>query len=160
MDPHESVPALIIRRSSGSVRALCPHCLRSHLHGPGREPSRVQYRVGDCGLGSYHLVYPPTSHDGTSYGWEFDEKKRWLCAVTPNGRVQDPHDQILPRRRLLPEFDQQDPEIASELTSFDGLAEDLGEAKLSDENEGTSKKTEPDSRADFDVWFKEYRATH
>lgn len=160
MDSDSPPSALVIRWNSGSVRALCPHCLGSHLHGPGPKPSSRQYRVADCGQGSYYLLYPPASFDGTTYGWEFDEKEHWLYAVSSDGRVQDPRDQILPRRQLLPEFHQQEHQSASGSTSLDELAEDLGETKIiDDETKRSSKNIEPGSSVDFDAWFEEYSAT-
>ncbi|KAI9715192.1 MAG: hypothetical protein M1828_001018 [Chrysothrix sp. TS-e1954] len=159
MDSHNSPSALVIHWSSRDLRALCPYCLKSHGHGPGEEPSTPQHRSADCGLGSYYLEYPPATHDRAAIGWEFDEVECCLFAVTPQGRLQDPRDQILPLRRLLPEHLHQEFSSGSDSTSVEDLAEDLDNAKISDDDEEASAKVQSDSPPDLEAWHKEYIAT-
>jgi hypothetical protein len=48
--------ALIIEWGGGSMRVVCPYCLRYHYHGPSRYPLTGETRTADCHL--THLIWP------------------------------------------------------------------------------------------------------
>ncbi|EMC98497.1 hypothetical protein BAUCODRAFT_428189 [Baudoinia panamericana UAMH 10762] len=176
--------ALVLRWNHASLRVRCPYCLRSHSHGYGHVDDEegtdqtqpgwklrgtTRRRHGDClSGGEYIFTFPPTySSDDVDYGWMFDRDNFEFVAMTQQGPVPIPINELRDGRTLLPQHQQREQMTSvsddsdSTTSETDELIAATGTLNITSDKSGKASEapSTKDSQAIFDELCesKDYR---